>query len=41
MIHGLPVGLTLVAPRFEDGHLLQVAYALEQRLNARKPPAIG
>ncbi len=40
MIGGLPVGLTLVAPRFQDGFLLQVGHALEQILPARVPPQL-
>jgi len=40
MIAGLPVGLTLVAPRFKDGHLLQIGAALERLLPARVPPRL-
>ena len=40
IIEGLPVGLTLVAPRFKDGHLLQIGAALERLLPARVPPRL-
>jgi amidase len=40
MIHGLPVGMTLVAPRARDGYLLQVGAAIERLLPARVPPRL-
>lgn len=40
-VHGLPVGLTLVAPRFHDGVLLEVGAALERLLPARVPPRLS
>jgi amidase len=39
-IEGLPMGLTLVAPRFKDGQLLQIGAALERLLPARVPPRL-
>lgn len=38
LINGLPVGLTLVTGRNQDGLLLQVARAYERASNARVPP---
>ncbi len=40
MIHGLPVGLTFVAPRHQDGFLLQVGAAIERLLPARVAPRL-
>jgi amidase len=40
-IHGLPIGVTLVARRFEESALLCAAFALERVLQARKAPVIG
>jgi Asp-tRNA(Asn)/Glu-tRNA(Gln) amidotransferase A subunit family amidase len=34
------MGLTLVAPRFKDGQLLQIGAALERLLPARVPPRL-
>ena len=38
LVNGLPVGVTLVAARNQDGLLLQVARAYERAANARVPP---
>jgi amidase len=38
LVSGLPVGMTLVAARNQDGLLLQVARAYERAANARVPP---
>jgi amidase len=40
-IHGLPIGVTLVARRFADGKLLEAAFALERVLQARRAPVIA
>ena len=41
LARGLPVGLTLVAPRFQDGLLLQVGRAYERAGNARVAPRLA
>ena len=41
MIGGLPMGLTLVAPKHRDGFLLEVGAALERLLPARVPPRLA
>ena len=38
LVNGLPVGITLVTRRNQDGLLLQVARAYERAANARVPP---
>ena len=38
LVNGLPVGITLVGNRNQDGLLLQVARAYERAANARVPP---
>jgi amidase len=38
LVSGLPVGITLVAPRNQDGLLLQVALGFERAAHARVPP---
>ena len=38
LVSGLPVGITLVGHRNQDGLLLQVARAFERSTNARVPP---
>ncbi len=38
LTNGLPVGVTFVARRNQDGLLLQVAHAFERAANARVPP---
>ena len=38
LVGGLPVGITLVTSRNQDGLLLQVARAYERAANARVPP---
>jgi amidase len=40
-IRGLPIGVTLVARRFEEAALLRAAFALERVLQARRAPVIG
>jgi Amidase len=37
---GLPVGIDFVAPRFQDGRLLQIGRAFERARNARQPPQL-
>ena len=32
LVHGLPVGLQVMAPFFREDHLFRVGYALERRL---------
>jgi amidase len=41
LISGLPVGITLVTRRNQDGLLLQVARAYERAANARVPPHLS
>lgn len=41
VICGLPIGMTLVANRNQDGLLLQVARAFERATNARVPPRLA
>lgn len=41
LVTGLPVGMTLVGNRNQDGLLLQVARAYERATNARVPPHLG
>jgi amidase len=41
MVSGLPVGITLVTRRNQDGLLLQVARAYERAGNARVPPRLS
>jgi amidase len=41
LVSGLPVGITLVANRNQDGLLLQVAHAFERAANARVPPHLS
>src|ERR1700675_2836303 len=38
LVSGLPVGITLVGNRNQDGLLLQVARAFERAANPRRPP---
>ena len=38
---GLPVGVQIVGPHFSEQGLIDVAYALEQRLDIRARPALG
>jgi amidase len=40
LVSGLPVGITLVAPRNQDGLLLQVAFGFERATHARVPPRL-
>jgi amidase len=40
LVSGLPVGITLVARRNQDGLLLQVARAYERSANSRIPPRV-
>jgi amidase len=41
LVSGLPVGVTFVAARNQDGLLLQVARAYERAANARQPPHLA
>jgi aspartyl-tRNA(Asn)/glutamyl-tRNA(Gln) amidotransferase subunit A len=38
---GLPVGVQIVGPHFSEQGLIDVAYALEQRLDITARPALG
>ena len=38
-VHGLPVGVSLVGPRWSEPRLLAIAYAFEQATVARRPPS--
>lgn len=40
-IDGLPVGLSFIGPAWSEGTLLSLAYAFEQRINARRPPTFA
>ena len=40
LVSGLPVGVTLVGNRNQDGLLLQVAFGFERATNARVPPRL-
>ena len=37
-VHGLPVGLSLIGPRWSEASLLAMAFAYEQRSAARQVP---
>ncbi len=37
---GLPVGVSLLGPRWSEPRLLALAYAFEQATNSRRPPAL-
>jgi amidase len=37
-VAGLPVGMLFMGPAWSEGTLLKLAYAFEQRANARRPP---
>ena len=37
-VSGLPVGLSFIAPAWQEARLLALAYAFEQATQARKPP---
>ena len=37
-VSGLPIGLSFIAPAWQEGRLLALAYAFEQTTKARKPP---
>jgi amidase len=41
MVSGLPVGMTLVGNRNQDGLLLQIAFAYERAARARVPPRLA
>jgi amidase len=41
LVSGLPVGITLVGNRNQDGLLLQVAYRFERAASARVPPHLA
>jgi amidase len=38
LVHGLPVGLSLVATAWSEPKLIGYAYAFEQATHARQPP---
>ncbi|MBM3769882.1 MAG: amidase [Acidimicrobiia bacterium] len=40
-IDGLPVGLSIIGPAWSEATLLSLAYAFEQRVNARRPPTFA
>lgn len=37
-VSGLPIGLSFIAPAWQEGRLLALGYAFEQATRARKPP---
>jgi amidase len=37
-IHGLPIGLSFIGPRWSDATLIGLAYGFEQVTKVRKPP---
>jgi len=37
-VHGLPVGLSFIGPRWSDARLIGLAYAFEQATKVRRPP---
>ncbi len=39
-VSGLPVGVTLLGPRWSEPRLLALAYAFEQATNSRRVPAL-
>jgi amidase len=39
-VHGLPVGVSLVGPRWSEPRLLAIAYAFEQATAARRQPSL-
>ena len=39
-VRGLPVGVTLVGPRWSEPRLLAIAYAFEQATAARRHPSL-
>jgi amidase len=41
LVSGLPVGVTLVGNRNQDGLLLQVGHGFERAANARVPPRLA
>ena len=41
LVRGLPVGISFVGNRFEDGFLLQLGRAYERAASARVPPKLG
>lgn len=40
-VHGLPVGLVFMGPAWSEGQLIAMAYAFEQRRQARQPPPLS
>lgn len=40
-VDGLPVGLSIIGPAWSEATLLSLAYAFEQRVNARRPPTFA
>jgi len=36
--HGLPLGLTIMGPAYSERDIIALAYAIEQKTRARKPP---
>jgi amidase len=39
LLHGLPLGLSFVGPKWSEQQLLSLGYAYEQASHARRPPA--
>lgn len=40
-VWGLPVGLSFIGPAWQEGELIRVAYAFEQRTHARRTPRMA
>ena len=39
-VHGLPVGVSFLGPRWSEPRLIGLAYAFEQATQARRAPAL-
>ena len=40
-VHGLPVGLSFIGPKWSEARLLGLAYAYEQASHAARPPTFA
>jgi Asp-tRNA(Asn)/Glu-tRNA(Gln) amidotransferase A subunit family amidase len=38
LVEGLPIGMSLIGPKWSEQHILSLAYAYEQAAKARVPP---